>query len=77
MKVSQRHHDDLRTRQDLDAAIDWRRRSLLTAGFAPDAAAKVAADLRYDLHAMLQLVDRGCAPELAVRIVDPLPDEVR
>ena len=25
-----------------------------------------------DLHALLQLVDRGCSPELATRILSPL-----
>jgi hypothetical protein len=54
----------------------WRRRRLLEAGFPAALAASVAADPRFDLHALLQLVDRGCSPELAVRIVAPLPREV-
>jgi hypothetical protein len=54
----------------------WRRCRLLEAGF-PDAVAEaVAADRGFDLHALLQLVDRGCPPELAVRILAPLPREV-
>lgn len=32
----------------------------------------VAGGIVVDLHALLELVDRGCAPELAVRIVAPL-----
>jgi hypothetical protein len=36
----------------------------------------VASDPRFDLHALLQLVDRGCPPGLAVRILAPLPREV-
>jgi hypothetical protein len=51
----------------------WRRCRLLEAGFAPEVAEAVASDPRFDLHALLQLVDRGCPPELAVRIVAPLP----
>jgi hypothetical protein len=31
----------------------------------------VAADPRFDLHALLELVDRGCPPPLAVRILAP------
>ena len=54
----------------------WRRRRLLEAGFPAALADAVAADSRFDLHALLQLVDRGCAPELAVRILAPLPREV-
>jgi hypothetical protein len=54
----------------------WRRCRLLEAGF-PDAVAEaVAADRGFDLHALLQLVDRGCPPELAVRILAPLPREM-
>jgi hypothetical protein len=28
-----------------------------------------------DLHAMIELVERGCPPELAARIVAPFDDE--
>jgi hypothetical protein len=35
----------------------------------------VAVDNRYDLHALLELVDRGCPPALAARILAPL-DEI-
>jgi hypothetical protein len=54
----------------------WRRCRLLEAGFPAQLAEAVAADSRFDLHALLQLVDRGCPAELAVRIVCPLPSEV-
>lgn len=54
----------------------WRRCRLLEAGFPVAVADAVAADSRFDLHALLQLVDRGCPPELAVRILAPLPREV-
>ena len=37
-----------------------------------DRATSVAGDIEVDLNALLELVDRGCAPELAVRIVAPL-----
>jgi hypothetical protein len=32
----------------------------------------VAANPAYDLHRLLSLVDRGCPPRLAVRILAPL-----
>ena len=54
----------------------WRRCRLLEAGFAAAVADAVASDPRFDLHALLQLVDRGCPPEVAVRILAPLPREV-
>ncbi len=38
-------------------------------------ATAVAEDERYDLHALLVLTDRGCDPELAVRILAPLGKE--
>ena len=31
-------------------------------------------DTRYDLHALIELVERGCPPELAVRILAPLDE---
>ena len=56
----------------LDVA-DWRRCRLVEAGFPEDVAELLACDPRYDLHALLELVDRGCPPLLAVRIHAPLP----
>jgi hypothetical protein len=49
----------------------WRRARLLRAGFEPELAAALAADERIDLHDLLDLVDRGCPPELAARILAP------
>jgi hypothetical protein len=50
---------------------DWRRDMLVRAGFEPDLSAAVAGDPRIDVHEMLELVDRGCPPSLAVRILAP------
>ncbi|HEX2105351.1 MAG TPA: hypothetical protein VHF51_16990 [Solirubrobacteraceae bacterium] len=57
-----------------DELVGWRRRRLRRAGFAPDLAAAVARDCAMDLHALLDLVDRGCPPHLAARILAPLDD---
>jgi hypothetical protein len=54
--------------------IAWRRRRLERAGFTAGLAGALASDRRIDLHAMLDLVDRGCRPELAARILAPLDD---
>lgn len=50
----------------------WRREQLAEAGFSLPLAARVAGDPRYDLHALIELVERGCDPELALRILAPL-----
>ena len=75
MKLRQRRTDGLRARQTLDDAAAWRRQRLIQAGFDSDVAESVARDPRYDLHAVLQLVDDGCAPALAIRILEP-PNQV-
>ena len=54
--------------------VRWRREQLVESGFPLALAAAVAADPRYDLHALIELLERGCPPELAVRIVAPLDD---
>ena len=50
----------------------WRREQLALSGFSLPLAARVAGDRGYDLHRLIQLVEQGCAPELAVRILAPL-----
>jgi hypothetical protein len=52
----------------------WRRRQLVAAGFRPALARRVACDPSFDLHALLELVGRGCPPDLAVRILAPLEE---
>lgn len=54
----------------------WRRERLRATGFAPALADEAARDERYDLHELIDLVERGCPPPLAVRILAPL-EEVR
>ena len=51
---------------------DWRRQLLRQAGFDNALAEQLAADGDIDLHDLLGLVDRGCPPELAARILAPL-----
>ena len=55
----------------------WRREQLAHSGFSLPLATRVARDPRYDLHRLIELVEQGCPPELAVRILDPIePREV-
>jgi hypothetical protein len=57
-------------------ARTWRRCRLLEAGLPAGLADTVAADPAFDLHVLLQLLDRGCSPDLAVRITTPLHGDV-
>jgi hypothetical protein len=56
---------------------DWRRRRLLALGLSAKAAQLLAEDRRVDLHELLDLVDRGCPPELAARILAPFDQAER
>ena len=53
----------------------WRREQLVDSGLPLPLAARLAKDNRYDLHALIGLVERGCQPDLAVRILAPLEQE--
>ena len=50
----------------------WRTGVLRQAGFEHGLARRLAADADVDLHDLLELVDAGCPPELAARILAPL-----
>ncbi len=50
----------------------WRIDRLVAAGFARALAERVAADARFDVHALIELTERGCPAELAYRILAPL-----
>ena len=55
--------------------VRWRREQLLACGFPLPLAVRLARDTRYDLHALIELTERGCDPELAVRILAPEDEE--
>ncbi len=61
----------------VDEVAGWRREQLMGTGFTPALAAEVADDPRYDLHALIELVERGCRPDLAARILAPLDETGR
>lgn len=57
------------------AVVAWRRQRLSAAGFNPPTAEALARDPSVDLHALLDLVDKGCSPQLAARILAPLDEQ--
>ena len=60
------------TRQAADRVAAWRRRRLELAGFGAPLAEQLATSREIDLHQLLALVDHGCPPHLAARILAPL-----
>jgi hypothetical protein len=50
----------------------WRADRLVAAGFDRALAERVAADTRFDVHALIELTERTCPPHLACRILAPL-----
>jgi hypothetical protein len=55
---------------------EWRRRRLIAAGFDAPLAAQLTRGEAVELHELLVLLDRGCAPVLAARILTPLDEPV-
>jgi hypothetical protein len=60
-------HDIIET--ELERVERWRTAELMRVGFAGDDAVALAARLEVDLHEAIELVQRGCPPELAFRIL--------
>jgi hypothetical protein len=63
------HTDELERRDELVEVLRWRQRRLLQSGYAEEDARALAARPDVDLHRAVELLERGCPPELAVRIV--------
>ena len=61
--------------QARNQVVRWRRRQLIGSGFPLPLAARLARDSRYDLHALIELAERGCDPNLAARILAPEDEE--
>jgi hypothetical protein len=63
---------------DMEAAsgiVAWREARLHLAGFDPEVALRLAREEAIDFHALLDLSDHGCPPDLAARILAPLDSE--
>jgi hypothetical protein len=62
---------DINTLTRADVA-GWRERCLEAAGFDEATAVVLASDCAYDVHRLITLVESGCPPHLAVRILAPI-----
>ena len=60
-------HDIIET--ETERVERWRTAELMRVGFAGDDAIALAARTEVDLHEAIELVQRGCPPELAFRIL--------
>jgi hypothetical protein len=60
------------TNATVEEVARWRQELLTRSGFALSLATKIADDPHYDLHALIELVECGCRPDLAARILAPL-----
>jgi hypothetical protein len=58
-------------------AVAWRRARLRQAGFDVGLTEQLSHEPGVDLHALIGLVERGCPPPLAARILAPLGHERR
>ena len=65
---------ELTLEREANEVVSWRQDQLAASGFPTPLAASVAGDSRYDLHALIELVERSCPPHLAVRILAPLEE---
>lgn len=72
MKTERRRQGlpEVATPPPTDKVLAWRREQLMNAGFDATTALDLATQRGVDLHAVLDLVARGCPPVLAARIMD-------
>ena len=54
---------------ETDLIEAWRLQELERAGYLPSEAAEIATRADIDLHTAIELLDRGCPSELALRIL--------
>jgi hypothetical protein len=54
---------------ELERVERWRTSELLRVGFPGDDAVALGARTDVDLHEAIELVRRGCPPDLAIRIL--------
>lgn len=59
----------LQDETEIDRIEYWRAEALERAGYDPSSAAMLAIRHDVDLHAAAELLERGCPPELALRIL--------
>lgn len=60
---------DNEVREEIELVEAWRAEQLEHAGFSAQAAFEVALRHDVDLHLAIELIGRGCSPELALKIL--------
>jgi hypothetical protein len=59
----------LEDHSERDEVVLWRLRRLRAAGYGDEVAQKLAVRTDVDLHRAVDLVERGCPPDLAYEIL--------
>ncbi len=54
---------------DADGVLGWRYETLRRAGYVPNDAARLARHRSVDLHRAVELLEQGCEPAIALRIL--------
>lgn len=61
---------ELQTREsELERIEQWRTEMLERAGYTAEGAATLAARLDINLHSAIDLLEQGCPPDVALRIL--------
>ena len=60
---------ELKIESELERIERWRAEALERAGYPAEAARALAARHDIDLHSATDLVEQGCPPEIALRIL--------
>jgi hypothetical protein len=60
---------DVSDKNELEQVERWRATELERAGYPADAATRIARRHDVDLHRAIALVENGCPPELALKIL--------
>jgi hypothetical protein len=61
--------EDVQIQTETERIEQWRTHELERAGYSPEAALELAVRQDVDLHLAVELVENGCAPEIALRIL--------
>ena len=60
---------EIRSETEIERIERWRAEELERAGYTPNDARKIAQRHDVDLHAAVDLIRNGCAPDLALAIL--------
>lgn len=61
--------DEVKPRKPPDEILNWRFECLVSVGYPPQVADRIAEAKHVDLHQACKMLLRGCAPELAQYIL--------